>query len=289
MRPTFLLPGIGKCGTSTLAHLLGLHPEITMANIKEPDFLSFDHVYEQGWAWYEQQFETTSSTKAIGEASVSYHSIAHEAKTYARIAEHLPNVKVIILARNPTKRLESVFREAHDNGHMSGVHVSNDLAKAMKQHPFMVEETKYFSRTEVLRSTLPTENILYLCLEDLQNQQSDTLRRCLEFLQVNPDLELADEQTELNKGSGKQYDTWVARVVRQNAALATTYRTLVQPLFNDKMQQALIKLIRRDFANKEIVWQPKFRAHFIETMRPEVQAYLKLCDKPSDFWGSEFV
>jgi hypothetical protein len=109
MKPTFLIAGCGKCGTTTLAYLLDQHPDVFVSKPKEPNFLSYDRVYSQGWQWYEFLFESGANQTARGEASVSYTLEEYESRVCERISKYLPDIRVIYIARNPFKRLESVY------------------------------------------------------------------------------------------------------------------------------------------------------------------------------------
>ena len=118
MKPTFIIAGCGKCGTTTLAHLLNQHPDVFVSQPKEPNFLSYDDVYSKGWDWYESLFEQGANKTACGEGSVSYTLKEYESKVSERISKYLPSVRLIYIARNPYKRLESVYREHYNSGHI---------------------------------------------------------------------------------------------------------------------------------------------------------------------------
>ena len=81
------------------------HPELELPARKELHF--FDLNYALGWNWYQKHFpDTESRQKYTGEASPYYlfHPLAP-----GRISMHLPNVKLVVLLRNPADRAYSHF------------------------------------------------------------------------------------------------------------------------------------------------------------------------------------
>ena len=70
--PTFLVLGAQKCGTTWLAKMVSQHPDVSVATKKEMHFFDKAYNYQKGLNWYEEQFDITSSTKAIGEFTPNY-------------------------------------------------------------------------------------------------------------------------------------------------------------------------------------------------------------------------
>ena len=119
--PNFLVIGAAKCGTTSLYHYLGQHPEVFMSPVKEPRFFALeghpldfrgpgDERYRIGTATtldaYRQLFEGVEDELAIGEASVLYQ---HHPNAAEAIARHIPDVKLIAVLRNPVDRAYSGF------------------------------------------------------------------------------------------------------------------------------------------------------------------------------------
>ena len=230
MKPDFFIIGCGKCGTTSLAHLLGKHPDICISSIKEPNFLSYESRYVLGWDWYESLFRHGSTGSVRGEASVSYSMQEFEDKVAQRMIEHIPNARVIYIARNPFERIESVFREHHDSGHQHGWSLPFDLDSAIRYRPQMVTNSLYWQRTAKFRERLPADRILYLCLEDFRTNPREVLARCYELLGVDRAFVDTQSSSALNEGSEKFYDTRVLRLARRSSALKALARTLPQPL-----------------------------------------------------------
>lgn len=109
--PDFVIIGAQKCGTSSLYHLLIQHPYVAPAVKKEVHF--FDNRFEEGIEWYRQNFPTSKWKDGLrtvtGEATPYYLFHPHVAK---RMAEAVPQAKLIVLLRNPIDRAYSHYNQA---------------------------------------------------------------------------------------------------------------------------------------------------------------------------------
>ena len=62
--PNLIIIGAQKCGTTSLHHYLGLHPEIGMSRQKELHYFSGRHNWSRGEAWYRSWFDPAKSVDA---------------------------------------------------------------------------------------------------------------------------------------------------------------------------------------------------------------------------------
>lgn len=104
--PTFLVIGQAKAGTSALFQYLSGHPSIVPPLVKEPQYWSIHH--ELGPAWYESLFPRLSegAGRITGEGSTTY---LFSPETPARVRKGLPDVKLIVLLREPVSRAYSEY------------------------------------------------------------------------------------------------------------------------------------------------------------------------------------
>ena len=119
--PDFIIFGVSRSGTTSLYQYLAKHPNIEPCVIKEPRF--FDMYYERGINWYRMNFPSKWQkfvfTKLkhkkfmTGEASGAYLQNPHAPK---RIHELNPNMKLILLLRNPIDRAFSHYKRKVKNG-----------------------------------------------------------------------------------------------------------------------------------------------------------------------------
>lgn len=118
--PDFLIAGTQKGGTSSLYAYLAEHPSVLPARKKEVHF--FDRHWVKGERWYRASFPTGSDMErvrdehgaaATGESSPSYlfHPLVPE-----RVAATLPDIRVVLLLREPVDRAYSHWRMEHRRG-----------------------------------------------------------------------------------------------------------------------------------------------------------------------------
>ena len=113
LMPDFIIIGAARCGTTNLYRNLTQHPYIVPAFRKEVHF--FDHTsnFKNGVAWYRAHFplllykhykQVRKQDIVTGEASPYYIFHPHAPK---RAFEIVPQVKLIVMLRNPVDRAYS--------------------------------------------------------------------------------------------------------------------------------------------------------------------------------------
>ncbi|NEQ36106.1 MAG: hypothetical protein F6K40_07340 [Okeania sp. SIO3I5] len=105
-KPNFIIIGAQKCGTTSLYKYLTKHPQILPATKKEVHF--FDLNFDKGMSWYYSHFSQKETQNKIitGEASPYYIFHPHAPQ---RISQSLPDIKLIVLLRNPVDRAVSHY------------------------------------------------------------------------------------------------------------------------------------------------------------------------------------
>jgi hypothetical protein len=113
--PDFLIIGGQRCGTTFFYNCLKQHPDIkTTLRRKEIHF--FDNNFHKGLIWYKSYFPTITS-KYFNKHFLSQKVITGEASPYyilhplvpGRVKSIIPNVKLILLLRNPVNRAYSHY------------------------------------------------------------------------------------------------------------------------------------------------------------------------------------
>jgi len=114
--PNFIIVGAPKAGTTSIYRYLSKHPEVFMSSPKEINYFSIDQIESQNLYYnyfkvkslieYEKLFDGVTNETAIGEGSVSY---LFYKETPAKIKNIIPDVKIIILLREPISRAFSHY------------------------------------------------------------------------------------------------------------------------------------------------------------------------------------
>ncbi|UCC53450.1 MAG: sulfotransferase [Anaerolineaceae bacterium] len=220
--PTFLIIGAMKSGTTTLYRLLEQHPEIYMSSVKEPNFFAYiggrpKRAYPSGLRYPEwiidssdaasramemrvnaASFTTLTAYKRLwqdvskaqkGEASVLYLYLPHVAKSIARIK---PDMKLIVILRNPVDRAFSHFQMARRIGREP----IDSFAEAMEAEQARLEQNYdpfwhyrnfgyYYQQLERYFKFFDRSQIMIILNEDLRRQSDSVYARLLHFLTVD--------------------------------------------------------------------------------------------------------
>jgi hypothetical protein len=139
MRPSFIVVGAAKSGTSSLAHYLMQHPKIYMPD-RELHFFDARGGYADRWKygveWYENQFASADSHHLCGEKTPTYAYIPSVPK---RMNAVVPDIKLIWILRDPVYRAYSNYWHAVCEGvelldfdeavRMESERIKNDISK----------------------------------------------------------------------------------------------------------------------------------------------------------------
>jgi hypothetical protein len=209
MLPDFLIVGAQKCGTTSLYGNLVKHPSVIPALVKEVHFFNNSRNYfQKGVGWYKAHFPSLlykyysthicRNDFLTGEASPFYMFHPHAPK---RISELLPEVKIIILLRNPVDRAYSQYHHEvegrcetlsfEDAIRMEEERLRGEFDKIMKDEHY--KSWRYDHNSYLLRGIYVDQlkrvynyfnksQVLILKSEDYFKDSQATFEKALQFL-----------------------------------------------------------------------------------------------------------
>jgi hypothetical protein len=202
--PDFVIIGAQKAGTTSLFRYLLEHPDVIGPAEKEVHF--FDGRYDRGMRWYRSRFPLRATLdrgagngrrRMTFEASPYY--LAHPFVA-ARMHEHLPDVKLIVLLRDPVERAWSHYRDNVSRGTESEPFHDALRAEAERLEPGLaniargidpgsdyrnygyVERGKYAEQLAGWFAVYPREQFLIVESRDLFEDSEATYDRVLDFV-----------------------------------------------------------------------------------------------------------
>ena len=208
--PTFLVIGAMKAGTTSLWRELRRHPEVFVPDLKEFQFFSDERRRAQGLDWYRSHFADAGDALAVGEASTGYTKHPRPEGVPERIAEVLPDVRLVYLVREPLARIASHY--------LHSVHKAREVRpidQAVREVPAYLAITRYRTQIDQYLARFPSEQLLVITTEDLRHRRAETLGQVFGHLGVDPGAALDDAPVEEHRSADKRLDTKLSDAVRR--------------------------------------------------------------------------
>jgi len=193
--PDFIIIGTQKGGTTSLFYYLYQHPELSFSHKKEIYF--FNLYFEKGLAWYKSHFPFRTNAKITGEATPSY---MFHPKAAGRIKSISPNVKLIVLLRDPIDRAYSGYamglRRKTDTANTFEIAIERELKflenqsntdeYTLEKHElYYLERGKYYSQLLPWIEHFPREQLLFIKSENFFQNPENELTKVYKHLGIS--------------------------------------------------------------------------------------------------------
>jgi len=121
--PDLILAGAQRSGTTAIFEALYRLPNVERPRRGKGSHY-FSYNYFRGWEWFQSQFPTRAWARSV-EARTGRPMFCFDACPYylfhpfavERMAQAMPDVKVMIMLRDPVRRAESHYHHSVSNGH----------------------------------------------------------------------------------------------------------------------------------------------------------------------------
>lgn len=178
--PNFMIVGAMKAATTTLAALIGEHPQGFMTDPKEPGFFAVAEPTSAARDRYRSLFDAAGSAVAVGEASTHYTKAPQIRGVPRRLARTLPELRIVYLVRDPVERIRSMY--LHQVGQRRERRPLRDAVFADSRY---LDYSRYGYQMDRYLEWFPREQILVLRAEDLATDPVTTLSTVAEFLGID--------------------------------------------------------------------------------------------------------
>lgn len=201
--PDFLIAGVPKAGTTALHAALAAHPGLHLSAVKEPKFFLSggpppthggpgDVQTYQEHVWRREDYEALFAGAAPGvlkgESTPFY---LHDLEAQRRIKKLIPDVRIILMLRDPVDRAHSNWQHLWT----AGLEPEADFVTAMRQEPERVAAGwaqfwhyaglgQYGSQVQHLFEIFDRDQVLILRYRDLRDTPAEALHRVCAFLGV---------------------------------------------------------------------------------------------------------
>jgi hypothetical protein len=275
--PTFIVIGAMKAGTTSLWGYLREHPDVFMADEKEPEFFVEEKTWSRGREWYESLFAQGAARPARGEASTSYTKHPFFSGVAERMVSVVPDVRLVYVLRHPVERIVSQYRHALRAGWEKV-----PLERALETNPQYVDISSYAAQLDRYTDLFDRSRILTVLAEDLRKDRLGTMQRVYAFLGVD-DTWTPDESTgELHAASSDPTRRPGAALLDRLPGRATARR-----LLPGRVRATYHRLTALDHPDR-VALSANAQARLMDRLRPDLERLPAIVgdDAPGfDAWG----
>jgi hypothetical protein len=270
--PSFIVVGPPRTGTTWLYKVLSPYTRLpTPTN----EIRFFDLHFHRGFEWYLSHFEIESGKGPMGEVAPTYFA---SALARQRIAESIPNVKLIFIFRDPVQRVVSLYRMKRAYGMIPW-----EFEEALEKDVELISSGMYATQFSEWRRMFPAEQMLVTIYEDLCSEPQEFINSITSFIDIPP---ITLDKATLGRVFPSEKMTKPRSYYATRAALAFAdwckARKLDQLVISAK-ESALIKLFLGG-GDPLTDASPVALQRLGETLRPEVEGLEMFLGRRLEAW-----
>lgn len=265
--PNMVIIGVQKCGTTALHSYLARHPEISMSKPKELDFFISGEGgrWEQGLDWYRERFDP--STAVRGESSPNYTADPKFPGVAERMAEVVPDAKLIFMVRDPIDRVRSNYVHTYSN-RVESRPIEQAVLDPTSEY---IARSRYHHQLSLFLQHFPSEQILVLEQDELSHDRRETLPRVFRFLGVRDDIWREAFDKRRLESSTRRRRTALGNQVARRVSMKTWRGIRDRRLFS------------KPFDRPEM--PDELRAQIAELLRDDITKFRELTGRSFENWS----
>lgn len=250
VKPDFIIPGAAKAGTTSLHRYFNLHPDIVMTHEKKSHFFT---LVDENSKWKSDYEGIAIPNEGIEDKLYGLKCTSYLANPVAlqRIKEIMPDVRLIIVLRNPLERIISHYKwlvmlGEENRPFKKAVFENFDLETRYNtgeggNWKTYFTTSLYGKQIRHIYNLFPRNNIFVVTTNDLAEFPLNTLNECFDFL----DLKKLDEIPEIK--------TNVTKTKKSKLPIKAGIKALKHNFFGSlaKLPQSLKKEILKRTINKK--------------------------------------
>lgn len=187
----FIFLGAQKAATSWIFSCIQEHPEICIP-VKDIHFFSRENAFSKGIDFYLYNFKKCKPSSIKGEISTSY---LYSEIAIKRINQVFPNVKYLVILRDPIERALSHFNNDIKSGRVS---VNTTFEEALKLKPSYILNGKYKKHLEVIVQNFEQDKLKIIFYDDIITNPEDVLIEVFSFIGVDAEFKSTYSSRKIN-------------------------------------------------------------------------------------------
>jgi hypothetical protein len=290
--PTFIVIGAEKCGTTSLHHYLGEHPEVQVSRPKElhwfcgkpdPDAVpeltdprdraalsrgtSNSHL---SLDWYCSHFDPSYAVR--GESTPKYSSPGYPG-TADRIAATVPDALLIYCVRDPVERALSSYRFARTRNRDE-----RPIEAALTPGGNYAMRSRFARCLEPYLGLFPRERIHVVEAERLDDRRAETMREAFAFLGLDPGFSSPTFERRWNVTARQGLRFRALTKLRERRAWTAVAK---------QVPQRALWLAERATSRREPAGEPERLippGRFVDSLREDATRFRELTGLELDYW-----
>lgn len=238
-KPSFLLIGSMKCGTSTIFKELCSHPDVFEPELKEPADLIDDSVLtESGKRRYYKLYDDCGPDQICGDGSTHYTKYPKIAGVPNRAIEVLgADIKLIYIIDNVYKRIESHYAHEASNGKsMKGI---NEEIKE-KSNDF-INYSNYLTQIKQWEKVFPPENIIVCPFYEYKKDKIKFMKSIFKSLGIDDDIDINSNTIYRNQSTDRFAPKGMVRTLVQSDMYLRSIRRYIPCSIRQRIKKKLFK------------------------------------------------
>lgn len=258
-----------------MARWLDAHPDVFVTKPKEVFFFSHDGNYKRGWSHYLELYGDADDAIARGEATTDYCFVKQFPKTPERIAQHIPDCRLILMVRHPLDRIASQWELARSTGA-----TRLPLSRAVFEFPQFVEVSRYLRTVQAYLKWFSAEQIHIVLFEEFKSDPRDQAQSCLEHIGVDPSVLPVDVSRAPNESRQLRRQLKVIRRLRK-LKIMSYYRTVLSNRIRNRLHELVTR--NRDWS---IAWDRSSSLYVKDFLEDETRCFLeRYTSKQPEYWS----
>jgi len=235
MKVNAIIIGAGRSGTTSVYQYLSNHKEVNFSITKEVHYFSIDDLFKRGDKYFHSLFEPQE--KKITATADTYLLI--DKKAPERIKTYNPEMKLILMLRDPVERAFSNFNYSVNYGHeesntsfLKTIQLeksrlnNNDIAELNNTCHFY--GSLYYEHLNYWLQFFPLENFILLKLEDLKKDPETFYKQLTVALNIAY-IPFEQENIKFNAGSGVKSKWLQQLLLNRDSNLRKTISFFLKP------------------------------------------------------------
>lgn len=199
----FLIIGTQKAGTTSLYQYIRQHKDIYFSDLKEVTYFVQDELYAKGEEYYHSFFQNYDGEKVVASA---YVHMLPCIKCPERVKKYNPDMRFIVMLRDPIKRAYSAYNYAIKNGWENKknsfeetIGLEKNRVENEEYNLMYFENGQYYKHIKRWQESFPKENFLLIKDTDLKNNSEEVLKKIFLFLGIGDYSARIDVSKEFNR------------------------------------------------------------------------------------------